>query len=172
MAFSEHTDLLDTICQHWQSLGVHTDFDALQTVGRLLRLSKTIDMALAQLHKEYGLKLGDFDVLAALKRNGTNGLTPSQLYQTILLSSGAMTSKLDRLQQKDLIRRQHCQQDRRSIKVFLTAKGQDIVDLVYPAHFELISQLLASQPADNKKQLAQLLKQWLVTVEAKGSPFL
>lgn len=163
------TDLLDTICLQWRSLNLDTDYEALQITGRLLRLGKNIEYKLARLHRDYGLQQGEFDVLATLKRCGVEVLTPSQLYQTMLLSSGAMTSRLDRLEKKELIQRQHCQQDRRSIQVSLTAKGHEVIELIYPAHFQLVSQLLNGQTLSQKQHLATLLKHWLLTLETKGT---
>lgn len=158
-------DDIDVIASQWQTMGLSTDFDSMQVVARALRLSKALEAKLAALHARHDLKAGEFDVLAALRRCGEPALTPSKLYQTMLLSSGAMTSRLDRLENKALIVRQHCSQDRRSIKVSLTDKGKAIIDSVYPAHFALITSLLSAMPVSEKNQLSQLLKTCLYQVE-------
>lgn len=159
-------DDIDVIVGQWQDQGLKTDFDALQISARLLRLGKTLQTQLGKLHTEFDLKAGEFDVLAALKRCDETALTPSQLYQTMLLSSGAMTSRLDRLENKQLIQRQHCQQDRRSIKVSLTARGRALIDEVYPLHFDLLSTLLSTMADQDKSQLSTLLKTCLQQLEA------
>jgi DNA-binding MarR family transcriptional regulator len=161
----QQQDDIDVIAQQWQQTGLETDFNVLQIVARLLRLSKAIEIKLAKLHADFGLKQGEFDVLATLKRCGDEALTPSQLYLSMLLSSGAMTSRLDRLESKQLIQRQHCQQDRRSIKVKLTSKGLNKINDVYPAHFSLLQQLLADVSEKDKKQLTGLLRSSLLCVE-------
>ncbi|AFJ01739.1 transcriptional regulator, MarR family [Methylophaga frappieri] len=151
-------DDIDTIVSQWHALGLKTDFDAIQIAARILRLAKSLEQAVAALHLQHGLKQGEFDVLAALRRSPHPSLTPSALYQTMLLSSGAMTSRLDRLEKKRLIQRQHCQQDRRSIKVALTEKGKQCIDTIYPAHFALLSSLLNSLEKQEKTGLVKLLK--------------
>lgn len=153
-----HTDDIDVIAEQWQKLGLETDFVAWQSIGRILRISKLLDSKIGALHASYELKSGEFDVLSALKRANGIALTPSQLYQSMLLSSGAMTSRLDRLENRQLISREHCPQDRRSIKVSLTRQGEKLIDTVYPAHFALLSDLLAPMTTSDKRQLAALLK--------------
>lgn len=158
-------DDIDVIAEQWQLLGLETDFNTMQIIARILRLNKALEARLGRLHSRFNLKQGEFDVLAALKRSAEPALTPSQLYQAMLLSSGAMTSRLDRLEQKQLIQRQHCTHDRRSIKVSLTEQGKALIDEVYPAHFELLESLLAPMAEIDKTQLARLLKSCLQHIE-------
>lgn len=158
-------DDIDVITSQWQHIGLEADFASLQIVARILRLGKTLDNQLSKLHANFDLKQGEFDVLAALKRCGDIALTPSQLHQSMLLSSGAMTSRLDRLEKKQLIVRKHCQQDRRSIKVKLTAKGRDLINQVYPAHFRHIDNLLSAVSDQDKTQLTQLLRTGLHAID-------
>lgn len=153
-----HQDDIDVIADQWQQTGLEADYAAMKVVARILRLNKTIEKKLAKLHASFNLKQGEFDVLAALKRCGEEPLTPSQLHQSMLLSSGAMTSRIDRLEKKLLVERKHCLQDRRSIKVELTAKGKDLINQVYRAHFKLLDTLLSNISINDKIQLADLLK--------------
>lgn len=158
-------DDIDIIAFQWQQIGLDADYAALHVIARILRLNKTIESEVGKLHARFNLKQGEFDVLAALKRSGESALTPSQLYQTMLLSSGAMTSRLDRLEKKQLIAREHCTQDRRSIKVSLTKSGQQLINTVYPSHFALIDSLLSPLSNADKNQLQNLLKKTMSTVE-------
>lgn len=159
------TDDIDKISEQWRQTGLEIDFISMQIIARVLRLSKAIENRLVKLHARFNLKPGEFDVLAALRRSDQPTLTPSQLYQSMLLSSGAMTSRLDRLEQKQLIHRRHCKTDRRSIHVSLTEQGKATIDKVYPAHFALLEELLARLPSSDKKQLAALLKLSLTQIE-------
>lgn len=159
-------DDIDVIADQWQKLGLKTDFNAWQSIGRILRISKLLESKIGALHASYELKIGEFDVLSALKRADGVAVTPSQLYQSMLLSSGAMTSRLDRLEKRELISREHCPQDRRSVKVSLTSKGKKLIDAVYPAHFALLTDLLAPMTAADKRQLAALLKTGLAHISA------
>lgn len=158
-------DDIDIIASQWQQLGLDADYSSLQVIARILRLNKTIEAELGKLHAQFSLKQGEFDVLAALKRSGSSALTPSQLYQTMLLSSGAMTSRLDRLEKKHLIAREHCTQDRRSIKVSLTKTGRQLINTVYPSHFALIDSLLSPLSNTDKKHLQSLLKKTMSTLD-------
>lgn len=161
-----HADDIDVIAEQWQNLGLETDFVAWQSIGRILRISKLLETKIGALHASYDLKIGEFDVLSALKRANGVALTPSQLYQSMLLSSGAMTSRLDRLESRQLISREHCPQDRRSVKVSLTTQGKKLIDAVYPAHFALLKDLLAPMTTSDKRQLAALLKTGLAHIAA------
>lgn len=165
MKKTTHQDDIDVIAAQWQQLDLDTDYSALQVIARILRLNKTIEAQLGKLHANFNLKQGEFDVLAALKRSGEVALTPSQLYQTMLLSSGAMTSRLDRLEKKQLIAREHCTQDRRSIKVSLTKTGQQLINTVYPSHFALIDNILSPLTSVDKNQLQTLLKKTMINIE-------
>jgi DNA-binding MarR family transcriptional regulator len=158
-------DDIDLISEQWRQQGLDTDFNALQIIARVMLIAKNLETRVARLHKAFNLKQGEFDVLAALKRSPEDALTPSQLYQTMLLSSGAMTSRLDRLEKKQLIQRQHCTHDRRSIKVSLTDQGRKLVDQAYPAHFDMLEALLSPMSDIDKAQLAALLKKSLLHLE-------
>lgn len=159
-------DDIDVIAEQWQNLGLETDFVAWQSIGRILRISKLLESKIGALHASFELKIGEFDVLSALKRANGVALTPSQLYQSMLLSSGAMTSRLDRLESRQLISREHCPQDRRSVKVSLTPQGKKLIHAVYPAHFALLKDLLSPMSASDKRQLAALLKTGLAHIAA------
>ncbi|MTI62559.1 MarR family transcriptional regulator [Methylophaga sp.] len=160
-------DDIDVITEQWQARGLETDFTAMQIAARLLRLSKTLETRIGTLHARFNLKPGEFDVLAALKRSDADALTPSALYQSMLLSSGAMTSRLDRLENKGLITRTHCTRDRRSVKVSLTTQGKALIEQVAPAHFQLLCTLLAGMTDSDKAQFANLLKGCLQLIEPR-----
>lgn len=161
MAHSTTPDDIDTLVEQWQDQDQVSDPDALQIVARILRLAKILESHQCRLHSQFGLKPGEFDVLAALRRSPEPALTPSQLHQTMLLSSGAMTCRLDRLEKKQLIRRKHCTHDRRSVNVSLTKKGSTLIDEILPAHFDLLSSLLAPMSDSDKARLTQLLRNCL-----------
>lgn len=162
----QNMDDLDVIMQQWKHVGLETDADAIKVVGRILRIAKTIEQQLADLHRTFDLKQGEFDVLATLKRENKCHLTPSELYQSMLLTSGAMTSRLDRLEQKMLIQRKHCQQDRRKVLVSLTSSGKKLINTAYPAHFVLLEKLLSSIENKDKALLANLLKSTLASIDS------
>lgn len=165
MKETHETDGLDRIAEQWQAQGVDGDLVPMRLVGRLLRLAKIIECALARCHEGFGLGQGEFDVLATLRRSGAPyRLTPSQLYQSMLLSSGAMTNRLDRLERKQLIERRHSEQDRRSVQVSLSTEGLALIERVIPEHLGTLEELLDG--VGERGELERLLKLWLARLSA------
>lgn len=155
-------DGLDRIVNQWQQQGVVEDLIPMAALGRIARLTKYIEAMLLQCHAEFGLGQGEFDVLATLRRSGEwFTLSPSQLYQSMMLSSGAMTSRLDRLENKGLIERAHSKEDRRAVHVSLTAEGKALIDKALPHHIQCQSTLLTGVSTEDRPILLQILKTWL-----------
>jgi len=137
-------------------------------IGRVMRLSKHLETQVAAFHKRYGLTMGEFDVLATLRRaGGDHCLTPSELIATMMLTSGAMTNRLDRLESKDLIVRVHSLQDRRSVSVALTGQGLALIDELIVEHVNIQQGLMLSLGDAEKTLLNGLLKTWLAEFESQ-----
>jgi DNA-binding MarR family transcriptional regulator len=155
-------DGLDRVVQQWSKEKPQLDTDAMQLIGRLMRLSKHFESQIALCHKSYGLKPGEFDVLATLLRSGGNYcLTPSQLINSMVLTSGAMTNRLDKLEIKGLIQRVHSKQDRRSVSVALSEIGILLISEVIEEHVKVQLQLVASMSESEKPVMNDMLKTWL-----------
>ncbi|MCH8537017.1 MAG: MarR family transcriptional regulator [Alkalimonas sp.] len=156
------TDDLDRITAQWQSQGIEDELLAMQLLGRFARLNKTLELAFLHCYEQHGLKQGEFDVLATLRRAGEPySLSPSQLHQSMLLSSGAMSSRLDKLEQRQLIARRHCTEDRRVVHVRLTDSGKALIEKVLPEHITLQQSLMGNLNTEQQQQLNGLLKIWL-----------
>lgn len=163
---STQSDDLDEFARQWQSEGIEGDLLPMKIIGRMFRLMKTIEVEVGRCHEAFDLKYGEFDVLATLRRTGApHCLTPSQLHQSMLLSSGAMTNRLDKLEQKGLIARAHSQEDRRSVKVQLTDKGKQVIEAVFPLHMQTLRSLLNNMDTGSRALLAGALKQWLAGIQ-------
>ncbi|MEE1978598.1 MarR family transcriptional regulator [Shewanella xiamenensis] len=159
-------DGLDKILGQWQAQGVTEDLVPMAVLGRIARITKYMENAIALCHGEFGLGQGEFDVLATLRRSGEPYmLSPSQLYQSMMLSSGAMTSRLDRLENKGLIAREHSKEDRRAVHVSLTTQGKSLIDMALPRHIQCQSALLAGVSSAEREILQQILKTWLAHFE-------
>ncbi|WP_345881375.1 MarR family transcriptional regulator [Shewanella algae] len=160
-------DGVDTIVSQWLAAGVTDDLQPMEVFGRLARIHKHIETEILRCHGEFGLRQGEFDVLATLRRSGEPyTLTPGQLHQSMMLTSGAMTSRLDKLEQKGLICRSHCTEDRRAVNVQLTAEGKAKVEAALPAHMAAQQQLLKGISVKDRQKLAALLKGWLGELES------
>jgi DNA-binding MarR family transcriptional regulator len=114
---------------------------------------------LGPLFAHFGLQAGEFDVLATLRRAGAPyALTPTALYEAAMISSGGMTSRLDRLERAGLIQRNPHPTDRRGALVALTAKGLALIDEALGAHVENEREVLRAMTAEEQSQLYRLLQ--------------
>ncbi|MCG6200793.1 MarR family winged helix-turn-helix transcriptional regulator [Psychromonas antarctica] len=160
-------DKLDRVVEQWQIEKPHLDTQPMALIGRLLRLSKYLQIKIAQCHKSFGLTLGEFDVLATLRRATPDaGLTPSELINAMMLTSGAMTNRLDKLECKALISRKLSQLDKRSVTVSLTGSGRELIDSAIEAHVAMQHELLCSFNTQQKALLNEILKTWLIPFES------
>jgi DNA-binding MarR family transcriptional regulator len=128
-------------------------------IGRISRMERAIDERMRIACSRFGVERWGFDVLASLRRAGPPfTLTPTQLYRSLLLTSGAMTNRLDRLESAGLVKRMIDPEDRRGLRILLTAKGRELIDRMVVVHMELEAQMLAGIPIKQQRQLANLLR--------------
>ncbi len=155
-------DAVDDLLKGWRAARPDLDPAPLATVGRVIVLAKHLERSVEAALGAHGLALGQFDILATLRRQGPRGaLAPSQLLQSVMLSSGGMTNRLDKLEAAGLIARRPDANDRRGVVAELTAKGCKLIDAATATRF---AEAEASQPklsAKEKDALADLLRRWL-----------
>ncbi|NRD72507.1 MarR family transcriptional regulator [Shewanella sp. VB17] len=162
----EGLDSVDNVVEQWAKEKPQLDTLSMASMGRLARLSKHLEQGIAVCHNEHELKAGEFDVLATLRRSGGDYcLTPSALLASMMLTSGAMTHRLDRLESKALIVRVHSKQDRRSVSVALSDSGLTLIDKVIESHVETQNKLMGALTDVDKFHLNQLLKKCLFQFE-------
>ena len=161
-------DKLDLVVEQWKNEKPHLDTTSMSLIGRLLRISKHIETRITQCHKSFALTLGEFDVLAALRRSANNScLTPSELSSALLLTSGAMTNRLDKLAEKGLINRCHSEEDRRSVTVALTDNGRELIDRAIEFHVAVLDELTSTLGVEDKHLLNGGLNKWLTHFETQ-----
>ncbi|MEL0607518.1 MarR family transcriptional regulator [Vibrio echinoideorum] len=159
-------DAIDRVVEQWAKEKPELETEPMAMMGRIMRIAKYMETQVAELHKKYDMKLGEFDVLATLRRSGKPyRLTPSELIGSMMLTSGAMTNRLDKLEAKGLISREHSKEDRRSVSVQLTKDGLILIDQMMTEHVETQKKLVKSLSASQKKNTNQLLKIWLSAYE-------
>src|SRR5690606_20970560 len=105
-------DHVDKLLIQWQEHRPDLDCSPMGIIGRMYRAHRIMTDSINDVFKGYGLSQVEFDILASLRRAG-EPLTPTQLYHTVVLSSGAMTARLDKLTDRGLIYRQPSDDDRR-----------------------------------------------------------
>ncbi|HIK14636.1 MAG TPA: MarR family transcriptional regulator [Leptolyngbyaceae cyanobacterium M33_DOE_097] len=160
-------DRIDQILCQWQQESPQLDASSLAVVGRILRIARLLEKHREAVLSDYGLNVWSFDVLATLRRQGSPyQLKPTDLYNLLMLSSGAMTNRIDRLEQDGIVVRSRDASDRRSVIVQLTPKGIALADQVMPVLFESEQKLLAQfGTLTETDTLTALLRQFLGSLE-------
>lgn len=152
-------DHVDTIIDQWAAERPDLDASTLHVIGRISRLAQTIDRQLRPVFAAHGLGDGDFFVLATLRRDGAPyELTPSELGASTMVTSGAVTKRLDRLERAGLVERRQSETDGRGRRVRLTAAGVALMDEAYPAHLANEERMLAGLSDDERAALVALLR--------------
>lgn len=146
--------------EQWRRERPDLDVSPMGVIGRLNEASSLIARdRLAPVFARFGLQSGEFDVLATLRRSGAPyALTPTELYEATMVTSGAMTARLDRLEKAGLTRRAPHPSDRRGVVVELTAKGRELTDEALTAHVANEHEILAGLTREDREMLAKLLE--------------
>ncbi|MGN8246228.1 MarR family winged helix-turn-helix transcriptional regulator [Cellulomonas soli] len=159
-------DRLDRIQQAWARERPDLDVSPQGVIGRLHRVGLHLTDELVAVYRKHGLGEGDFDVLATLRRAGAPyERTPSDLAENTLVTSGAMTKRVDRLERAGLVSRRPSERDGRGRVVALTAEGQRVFDAAFTEHIANEHRLVAALSPAEATQLAELLRRWLVSFE-------
>lgn len=146
--------------EQWRRERPDLDVSPMGVIGRLNEASSLIARdRLAPVFARFGLQSGEFDVLATLRRSGAPyALTPTELYEATMVTSGAMTARLDRLEKAGLTRRAPHPSDRRGVVVELTTKGRELTDEALTAHVANEHEILAGLTPEDREMLAKLLE--------------
>ncbi|MFD7548991.1 MarR family winged helix-turn-helix transcriptional regulator [Streptomyces sp. NPDC059816] len=155
-------DNVDRVLAQWRAEKPGLDATPMGVIGRIQRAARLLERELSEQFATHGLQLGEFDILATLLRSGTPyRLTAGALSEASMISSGAMTNRLNRLVAKDLVTRETDPDNRRSLLITLTPEGHRTVEAALVGHLATESQLLAPLDAGKQDQLAGLLRELL-----------
>jgi DNA-binding MarR family transcriptional regulator len=131
-------------------------------IGRLHRLAGFLTEELVSVYRKHGLAEGEFDVLATLRRAGSPyERAPSQLARFTMVTTGAMTKRLDRLVEAGLVTRRASEIDGRGRVVALTPAGLEVIDRAFTEHMANEHRLLAGLTGTETEALEALLTTWL-----------
>ncbi|MGW8066694.1 MarR family winged helix-turn-helix transcriptional regulator [Streptomyces ziwulingensis] len=163
----QHRDPVDAIIGQWAAVRPDLDTTAMEVFGRVNRLSRAIGERIEKTYGRFGISRGEFDVLATLRRSGEPyALSPRELSATLMLTTGGMTGRLDKLERAGLLRRSPDPHDRRGLRVTLTGKGLELVDEAVGAGLAVQTEALsAALDAGRAGQLAGLLRDLLAATE-------
>lgn len=152
-------DVVDQLLRDWGRERPDLDVSAMAVVGRLLHLGGVLQTRAGDRLRPYGISYSELDVLATLRRSGAPyRLSPTALRKSVLLTSGAMTACLDRLERRGLIRRCPDDSDRRMLIAVLTQEGSRLIDEAIVSHFAQAGQAVAGLEPDEREALARLLR--------------
>jgi DNA-binding MarR family transcriptional regulator len=155
-------DLVDGIVAQWKALRPDIDSSPIAVIGRVSRLSRLIDRRLSENFARFDLEDWMYDVLATLRRSGEPyELHAGDLMRQSMVTTGAITNRIDRLEQRGLVERA-ASTDRRKVVVRLTKQGIEKVDTVVAAHMATEETILGSLSQRQRNELAGLLRTVLI----------
>jgi DNA-binding MarR family transcriptional regulator len=156
-------DAVDGMLAQWREQRPDVDTSPIGIVGRVSRAARLLERRLADNYDRYGLQGWEYDVLATLRRAGEPyRLTAGQLVASSMVTSGAITNRIDRMAGRGLVTREVDPANRRSVLITLTPAGRQLVDEVVVAHAAHEAGLLSALSVRQREQLAGLLRTLLV----------
>lgn len=152
-------DLIDSLLDDWRIERPELDVSGMAIVGRIINLASRLKGMASTALQQFELPYTEFDVLATLRRSGAPyELMPTELMGTVLITSGAMTATLRRLEDRGLVERAVDANDKRIKRVCLTAIGKDLIDRAAPVRFNEAQAAISGLSMEQEIQLADLLR--------------
>jgi len=147
------------------------DTVGMAVLGRARWITLQARPAIERVFARHGLDTGEFDVLATLLRSGPPyRLRPTELYKSLMISSGGLTDRLARLEAAGLVRRVPSEVDARSLLVELTPAGRKRAEIAFREDMQVEKAMLAALTASEREQLGRLLAKLAAHVAAHGEP--
>ena len=122
----------------------------------LMQTSKAIQERIRDEMSKYNLSITEFSVIEVLFYQGKQ--TIQQIGNRILISSGSMTYVIDKLEQKGILKRNDCKEDRRVIHITLTAEGIEMMENIMPKYQDMVDSIFGDLTDDESKMLVNSLK--------------
>ncbi|MGW4959490.1 MarR family winged helix-turn-helix transcriptional regulator [Nonomuraea sp. NPDC004186] len=155
-------DAVERILGEWRRERPDLDLTAMGVFGRLTQVMRVLEPRVDRVLTRRGLRQGEFDVLAALRRAGPPyTLIPSELSAVLMMSRAGMTNRLDRLEAAGLVERSLDPADRRSFHVRLTGEGLRTIDETLTEHAANLARLASPLTSEDTETLAAILRKLL-----------
>ncbi|WP_029148690.1 MarR family winged helix-turn-helix transcriptional regulator [Methylophilus sp. 5] len=168
---TKKNDAVDDIMDQWRRERPDLDPSPMGLIGRLARCEMLIRRKLDQTFEQFGMSSWEFDVLATLRRAGhPYCLAPTALYSSLMVTSGTMTHRLQRLEKLGLVERVKSDADMRSMPVQLTEAGLNLINNAVEAHIANEQAILDWLPVVARKQLDEHLAALLSVLETPIEP--
>ncbi|MFF6985811.1 MarR family transcriptional regulator [Streptomyces sp. NPDC010273] len=159
-------DPVDAIVEQWAAVRPDLDTAAMEVFGRIFRLARAMGDRMEKAYVPHGISRGEFDVLATLRRaDEPYTLSPRELSATLMLTTGGMTGRLDKLERAGLLRRSPDPHDRRGLQVTLTEKGLALIDAAVGSGLATQTAALSGLDGEEADHLADLLRKLLASTE-------
>jgi DNA-binding MarR family transcriptional regulator len=152
-------DAVDDILQQWSEERPELDTAPLGVVIRVMALYRSFYRDASKALQPLDLELWEYDVLSALRRQGQPfSMAATRLARATDLSGGAMTNRINRLEERGLVRRRRDKDDRRGVIVILSAKGRRVIDEAIRFRLDAARESLLGLTAAEQEELAALLR--------------
>lgn len=161
------TDFVDRLIQEWLDTVPSLDLSGLPVIARIVRMSHYISQFVDANFARYNLTIGEFEVLAALARNPDRQLSPKDLQEKILISSGGLSNRINRLEKKQYIVRMPDPSDRRGVIVKITPAGRKLTLETVETHVAIEKALIQGLGEEDQNQLAELLKKLILSQKSQ-----
>ncbi|RDI61688.1 MarR family winged helix-turn-helix transcriptional regulator [Nocardia pseudobrasiliensis] len=154
------SDAVDQVVAAWAKVDPDLDVWPTHVIGRLKRLARLLERQMKEFFAPHGLEYWEFDVLSTLRRSGgPHGLTAGALIKATMVTSGAITNRIDRMAAKGLVQREADPADRRTIRIRLTDRGRALIDEIMPLHVANQARVLGGMNRPDLDQLIVLLRE-------------
>ena len=161
---------VDVMIERWARERPDLDASSLAIVARVTRLARAIDEDAAATLREFNLSDVEFQLLAAIRTAPDCRAAPRTLLQPLMVTSGGLTNRIDRLEAAGWIVRAPNPADRRGVFLELTRNGRDLVDRVTAAYLENQRELLREALTDGERtRLAPLLRKLLDSLSVRNT---
>lgn len=158
-------DWYDHLAQRWSGSHPDVDLEISLMAGRISRVAVHLARREDERFGRFGLNRGEVGMLGALRAADPPHLTPTRLMRLLLLSSAGVTSRLDRLERRGLVRRLPDPGDRRGVLVELTEEGGQLVDAAVAANAAGGDRIFATLTRQERSTLDQALRKLLRVLE-------
>jgi DNA-binding MarR family transcriptional regulator len=149
---------MELIVSQWRHERPDIDPEPMAVCGEIWRAADRLRQGVLVNWSKWGLDLAGSDVMLTLRRQGKGKtMSPSDLAKEMMLSTSAMTNRLDRLEKRGLIERNIDRNDRRGIRIELTDEGFSLADEMIVSHVETEERLISKLAGAERKQLRELL---------------
>lgn len=163
-------DKVDRILAQWRRERPDLDVAQMGVIGRVGRLRNQLSAAHERVFKKYDLSPASFDVLATLRRSGPPyALSPSELIDWTMVTSGTMTNRLDKLEKAGLVTRKRNPDDGRGFVIALTDQGFKLIDAAVTDHVANQHRMVEGLSREELTQLDGLLRKWMKTLDQNGA---